>query len=101
MVTIVLIYLSLALIALSLLMMVGFGLRALAFGRKNYIALGSMVLALVVFVIALAMANPDKYPPIGGNEVTTTEAAIVLTAVAMFCLAILALVGSAVRGLFR
>ena len=100
MVTII-IYISEALIVLSLLMMVVFGFRALILGRKNYVAIGSMALALVVFVIALAVANPDKYPPIGGNAVTTTEAAIVLTAVAMFCLAILALVGSAVRGLFR
>ncbi len=97
----ILIYISEALIVLSLLMMVGFGLRGLLLGRKNYIAIGSMVLAIVVFLIALAVANPDSYPPINGNAVTTGEAAIVLAAVAMFGLAILALLGSAVRGLFR
>ena len=47
----ILITLSLILIVLCLLMMVGFGLRALALGRKNYVALGSMALALVVFLI--------------------------------------------------
>lgn len=97
----ILIYLSLALIGLSLLMMVGFGFRALALGRKNYIAIGSMALALIVFLIAFTFVNPDAYPPIKSNAVTRTEAAIVLTAMAMFCLAILALFASAVRGLFR
>ncbi len=97
----ILIYLSLTLIGLSMLMMVGFGFRALALGRKNYVAIGSMALALVVFLISLAIANPDAYPPINGKYVTTTEVAVVFTAIAMFGLAILALLASAVRGLFR
>ncbi|MCH7975290.1 MAG: hypothetical protein IIC18_01890 [Bacteroidetes bacterium] len=94
-------YLSEALIVLCVLMMVGFGLRGLILGRKNYIAMGSMALALVVFLISLAIANPDGYPPINGKYVTTTEVAVVFTAIAMFGLAILALLVSAVRGLFR
>ncbi len=93
-------YLSEALIVLCVLMMVGFGLRGLVLGRKNYIAIGSMVLALVVFLISLAIANPDAYPPINGKHVTTTEVAVVLTAIAMFGLAMLALLASAVRSLF-
>ncbi len=100
MVTII-IFVCEALIGLSLLMMLVFGLRGLLLGSKNYVAIGSMVLALVVFLVCIAIANPDAYPPIGGNPVTKTEAGIVLTAVAMFSLAILALLGSAVRGLFR
>ncbi len=97
----ILMYLSEALIVLSLLMMVGFGFRGLILGRKNYIAIGSMALALVVFLISLAIANPDAYPPISGKYVTTTEVAVVFTAIAMFGLAILALLASAVHGLFR
>lgn len=89
------------LIGASLLMMIGFGLRALALGRKNYVALGSMALAGVVFLITLVIANPDNYAPILGNPVSKPEAAIVLTAVVMFFLAILALIGSAIRGLIR
>lgn len=94
-----LIYLCEFLIAGGLLAMLGFGLRALIGGRKNYVAIGSMVLATVVFLVALMMVNPESYPPINGNEVTATEAAIVLTAVAMFFLSIGALVVSAVRGM--
>ena len=94
-------YLSEALIVLCVLMMVGFGLRGLVLGRKNYIAIGSMVLALIVFLISLVIADPDVYPPINGKYVTTTEVAVVFTAIAMFGLAILALLASAVHGLFR
>lgn len=97
----ILITLSLILIALSLLMMVGFGFRALLLGRKNYIALGSMALAAIVFLIAFALTSGDAYAPLPGNPVTKAEAAIVLTAISMFGIAILALVGSAVRGFFR
>lgn len=97
----ILIFICQALIVLGLLAMLGFGIRALIGGRKNYIAIGSMVLALVVFVVAFAMANPDAYAPINGNEVTKPEAAIVLTAVAMFFLSIGALLVSAVRGFFK
>lgn len=96
----ILITLSLILIVLCLLMMVGFGIRALVLGRKNYIALGSMALAGVVFLIAFAVTGADAYAPLRGNPVTKAEAAIVLTAIAMFGIAILALVGSAVRGFF-
>ena len=97
----ILIFLSLGLIAISLVLMVVFGLRALIAGRKNYIAIGSIVLALVVFLIAFAIANPDAYQPLPDNPVHKAEAAIVLTAVVMFCLAILGLVVSAARGLIR
>ena len=97
----ILMYLSQALIVACVLMMVGFGLRGLVFGRKNYIAIGSMALALVVFLISLAIADPDVYPPINGKYVTTTEVAVVFTAIAMFGLAIAALLVSAVHGLFR
>ncbi len=100
MVTII-IYVCEALIVLSLLMMLGFGLRGLFLGQKNYVAIASMVLPLVVFVICMAMTSPDSYAPLRGNEVTSAEAGIVLTAVVMFGLAIFALLGSAVRGFFR
>ncbi|MDX1420768.1 MAG: hypothetical protein R3181_12430 [Rubricoccaceae bacterium] len=97
----ILIYLAEAIIVLSLLMMVGFGLRALIAGRKNYIAIGSILLALVVFAIAYVTANPDAYPPTGTQVVTQGEVAIVMTAVVMMGLALLALVVSAVRGVVQ
>ena len=95
----ILIYLSLALIALSLLMMLGFGLRALVAGRKNFIAIGAMVLAIVVFAVVYVAVDAAGYDPLPGNPVTQGEAAIVLTAVVMFGLAIVALLGSAIRGI--
>src|SRR5690606_2752099 len=97
----ILIYLSLALIVLSLLMMLGFGLRTLVAGRKNYIAIGSIILALIVFAIMYVTANPDAYPPTAGQVVTAGEVAIVMTAVVMMGLALLALLGSAIRGVIQ
>ncbi|NNF58433.1 MAG: hypothetical protein HKN04_09345 [Rhodothermaceae bacterium] len=97
----ILVYLCEALIVLSLLMMLGFGLRTLIGGRKNYIAIGAFGLALLVFVILYLVWDAGQYAPLRGNPVTQGEAAIVLTAVVMFSLGILALLVSAVRGLIK
>ena len=97
----ILIYLSEALIVLSLLIMIGFGLKTLIGGRKNYIGIGAFALAAIVFVILYFAWDASQYPPINGDPVTQGEAAIVITGVVLFGLAILALVGSAIRGLIR
>lgn len=95
------IYLSLALIGLSLLTMIGFGFRTLIGGQKNYTAIGSFALALVIFFLVYAMADPDAYPIIPGQVLTEAEIAIVLTGVIMLGLGLLALVVSGLRGLIR
>ncbi len=96
-----LIYVCLGLIGVSLLLMAGFGLRALVSGRKNLVALVGYALAVVLFIGAYLVVSADGYPPQGTNEVTQAEVAIVYTAVIMLGLAFLALIVSGVRGLIR
>jgi hypothetical protein len=97
----ILIYLSEALIVLSLLMMIGFGMRTLIGGRKNFLSIGAFALAALIFVVLFFVWDASQYPPINGDPVTQGEAAIVLTAVVMFSLGILALLVSAVRGMIN
>ncbi|MFN3596705.1 MAG: hypothetical protein ACK41D_05485 [Rubricoccaceae bacterium] len=85
-----LIYLSLALIALSLLMMVGFGLRN-GFARvrgESKLAIAAFVLPVLVLVIAYAVDG-------------RWEAAFIVTAVVMAASGLLALLISGVRGLVQ
>ena len=95
------IYLSLALIGLSLLLMIGFGLRTLIGGQKNYSAIASFVLAGVLFFVLYMIADPTGYPQVPGQVLTKAEVAIVLTGVLMLGLGLLALVFSGIRGLLR
>ena len=97
----ILIILSELMIVIGLLLMVGFGLRALLAGRKNFISIGAFALAVLVFFFFYVTADPAGYTPLPGNPVTPAEAAIVLTAVTMLGLGLLALAVSAVSSIIR
>jgi hypothetical protein len=96
-----LIYCCLGLTALCLLAMAGFGLRQLLAGRRNDLLIGAFALALAVFAVAYAFADPSGYPLERGQAVTRGEVALFYTAVVMLALTTLALVTSGVRSAVR
>ena len=83
-----LIYLSLALIAVSLAVMLFFGLRNLARSGENKLVLLAAIVPVIVFGVCYALY--------GG-----WESGMVMTAVAMIALTALVMVGSALRGFVR
>jgi len=85
------IWLSLALVAVGLLVIVVFGIKSLASGKHRPWSIAAMLLPLVVFGICYAIS-------LGAPEPATT--AMILTAVTLLAAGVIAIVLTGVKGLF-
>lgn len=84
------IWLSLALVALGLLVIIVFGIKSLASGKHRPWSIGAMLLPLVIFGITYAISS-------GGPEPATT--AMILTALILMAGGVLAILLTGLKGL--
>ncbi len=86
------IWLSLALVAIGLLVIVVFGIKSLMDGKHRLWSIGAMVLPLVIFGICYAIS-------LGTAEPATT--AMILTALVLLAGGIVAIVLTGIKGVFN
>ncbi len=85
------IWLSLALVALGLLVIVVFGIKSLAAGKHRVWSIAAMLLPLAIFAVCYALS-------LGAAEPATT--AMILTALVLLGAGIVAIVVTGIKGVF-